>query len=151
MTSRSPKKHDDRNTFNASATAASINIPQAIVISSEPINAFKSDSILSPSSGIPLEIARTPMNNSFCCSPEELIRMKSYPFPEINTSRTREFLKRCEWPSGLQEALIKSVQKIPIRFFVVDDSGSMLMNDGKRRLSDNRGTSKIITCTRWCS
>ena len=52
------------------------------------------------------------------------------------------------WPAGLQEALIKSVLKIPIRYFVIDDSGSMLSNDGTRRVGEGP-TSKIIRCTRW--
>ena len=40
------------------------------------------------------------------------------------------------------------MQKVPIRFFVIDDSGSMLSNDGKRRIGEG-SSSKIINCTRW--
>ena len=38
--------------------------------------------------------------------------------------------------------------KIPIRFFLVDDSGSMLSNDGKKRIFKG-DKSKVISCTRW--
>ena len=39
----------------------------------------------------------------------------------------------CITEIGLQDALIKSCKKYPIRFVVVDDSGSMMTNDGNCR------------------
>lgn len=52
------------------------------------------------------------------------------------------------WPQGLVSTFIKGCKKIPIRFFVVDDSGSMSTNDGKRIVHSGQ-ISKIISCTRW--
>ena len=43
-----------------------------------------------------------------------------------NEAGAREFLSRHLWPSGLRDALIKSCKKLPLRFFIVDDSGSMI-------------------------
>jgi hypothetical protein len=34
------------------------------------------------------------------------------------------FLTKYHWPRGLQQAVIKSLKKIPVRFYVVDDSGN---------------------------
>jgi hypothetical protein len=42
----------------------------------------------------------------------------------------RQFLTQNMWPIGLQNALIQSIQKFPVRFMIVDDSGSMMANDG---------------------
>lgn len=51
---------------------------------------------------------------------------------KANDAAGREFLTRHQWPSGLRDVLIRSVKKIPLRFFIVDDSGSMILNDGRR-------------------
>ena len=48
----------------------------------------------------------------------------------------RAFLAKHHWPVGLQEAMVKSCKKMPVRFFITDDSGSMLTNDGNRLVGD---------------
>lgn len=47
----------------------------------------------------------------------------------LNEAAGHRFLERHKWPLGLRKALIKNCKKIPIRFFIVDDSG--------RHLGDN--------------
>jgi hypothetical protein len=55
----------------------------------------------------------------------------------------RQFLAQNMWPTGLQNALLQSIHKFPVRFMIVDDSGlrcwsdlssrfvgSMMANDG---------------------
>jgi hypothetical protein len=49
-----------------------------------------------------------------------------------NETRGKQFIQRHDFSSGLQFIMHKSCQKIPIRFFIVDDSGSMSHNDGRR-------------------
>ena len=34
-----------------------------------------------------------------------------------------EFMSKHHWPTGLQQSLIRSCSKLPLRFFIVDDSG----------------------------
>jgi hypothetical protein len=51
---------------------------------------------------------------------------------KANESAGRQYLTQHNWPSGLKDALMKSVRKMPMRFFIVDDSGSMILNDGRR-------------------
>lgn len=49
-----------------------------------------------------------------------------------NEGGGREFLSINGFSSGLQDAFIESLTKLPLRFFILDDSGSMATNDGKR-------------------
>ncbi len=50
----------------------------------------------------------------------------------INEVKARAFLHENAWPLGLQDALVKGLKKIPIRYIICDDSGSMSTNDGYR-------------------
>lgn len=40
------------------------------------------------------------------------------------------YLTPLEWPQGLQRTIAASCQTSPLRFFILDDSGSMCCNDG---------------------
>ena len=62
-------------------------------------------------------------------SAEELVGVIS---SEPESEPMKEFLQQFTWPVGLQNAFVSSLRSIPIRFFVIDDSGSMLTNDGKK-------------------
>eukprot|EP01038_Epipyxis_sp_PR26KG_P009959 gene9959-13392_t len=72
---------------------------------------------------------------------------QSFSLP-INEAKGKLLLDSYLWPPGLQLSIFKCCKKIAIRFFIVDDSGSMNINDGKKLVSG--GTDgKIIKCTRW--
>jgi hypothetical protein len=62
--------------------------------------------------------------------------------------RIREFLISQKWPSGLQDTFIANLQKIPIRFFICDNSGSMNTTDG-HDIYEYDGQTKVRTCSRW--
>jgi hypothetical protein len=66
----------------------------------------------------------------------------------INEAGTREYLTVNKWPKGLQDCLMKSMSRIPIRFMIIDDSGSMGASDGNRII---RSGDKVALqpCTRW--
>jgi hypothetical protein len=49
-----------------------------------------------------------------------------------NEGGAREFLMQHHFPLGLQDAFIHTMTNLPLRFFIIDDSGSMSMNDGNR-------------------
>ena len=66
----------------------------------------------------------------------------------LDEPKGKAYFELNSWPQGLQAALIKTCKKIPIRFFIVDDSGSMTINDGRRVLKAGVNT-KVIECTRW--
>jgi hypothetical protein len=65
-----------------------------------------------------------------------------------NVESTKEYLNSKHWPLGYQEFLIKNATRMPYRFFICDDSGSMATNDGKRLLG-SRNNIKEVSCTRW--
>lgn len=60
---------------------------------------------------------------------EEVLRSFKRPPDEQGGLK---FLSKHDWPTGLSGTVFKSCKKIAIRFFIVDDSGSMILNDGKR-------------------
>jgi hypothetical protein len=55
-----------------------------------------------------------------------------------NERMTRQYLSDHHWPNGLVEAFLSSIQKVPIRFFIIDDSGSMSANDGLKLLGEGK-------------
>jgi len=62
----------------------------------------------------------------------------------------RRFLKGEGWPYGLQTIVQKSCERYPIRYFIIDDSGSMNTNDGHRVVGGGDVKKlKMIKCTRW--
>jgi len=61
---------------------------------------------------------------------------------------TTAFLTQHDWPPGLQNTFIESCLKFPVRFMIVDDSGSMMTNDGHLMLQTSSGK-KSVTCSRW--
>ena len=44
----------------------------------------------------------------------------------------RKYLAANGWPTGLQNAFIAGTAKMPVRFMICDDSGSMMSTDGHR-------------------
>jgi len=70
------------------------------------------------------------------------------PIIEANEVATREYLNGKNWPKGLINFVLKSVKKVPYRFVICDDSGSMATNDGKR-IEGAKENTKVVGCTRW--
>ena len=67
--------------------------------------------------------------------PQQAYVTGAHSFPissEINEVPIRDFLNSHAWPNGLQDALVKGITKMPIRFFICDDSGSMATCDGSK-------------------
>lgn len=45
----------------------------------------------------------------------------------INRDRADDYLAKQNWPRGLRNTVIRSCKKIPLRFFLVDDSGELFV------------------------
>ena len=60
----------------------------------------------------------------------------------------RRYLFEHGWPLGLQSALIRSLQKVPIRYVICDDSGSMMATDGNKGVGAGNA-SRLVSCSRW--
>ena len=70
--------------------------------------------------------------------------------PNLQRRMTRmNTLKDMGWPLGLTNILSTSLEGFPVRFVVVDNSGSMQSMDGSRLVRDQRGALKSIASTRW--
>lgn len=70
------------------------------------------------------------------------------PLPEHTEPAIRSYLTGFSWPNGLQDSIIRHGGKSAFRFFIIDDSGSMSTNDGKRLIGSG-AQAKIISCSRW--
>lgn len=68
--------------------------------------------------------------------------------PVINEVGGMQFLSSQEWPTGLASMFFRNVQKIAMRYFIIDDSGSMATNDG-HRIAGTKGHKSFVSCTRW--
>lgn len=66
--------------------------------------------------------------------------------PDAATARA--YMCKHDWPAGVQTNLLRSCEKYPIRYFIIDDSGSMNTNDGHRIIGE-APNQKMIKCTRW--
>jgi hypothetical protein len=75
-------------------------------------------------------------------------KLSFYENSQINEGLAREFLYAHGWPEGLQNFLIRNLSKMPYRFFICDDSGSMSSNDGMRMVRLGSKIS-VVKCTRW--
>lgn len=69
-------------------------------------------------------------------------RSTASPPPSCNETGAREYLGGHKWPLGLQNTSIQNLAKIPIRFFICDDSGSMILSDGHKLMSTATGVQK---------
>jgi len=58
-------------------------------------------------------------------------------------------LKERGWPEGLTRACATSIEAFPVRFVVVDNSGSMNSMDGTRLVSMPNGEIRSIQASRW--
>jgi len=65
-----------------------------------------------------------------------------------NEERARQFLTNKGWPEGLQNELIRTTHRVKQRYFIIDDSGSMSINDGNR-IEITRHGAKVLKCSRW--
>lgn len=45
----------------------------------------------------------------------------------VNIDRADDYLAKQNWPRGLRNTIIRSCKKLPLRFFLVDDSGLFLI------------------------
>lgn len=66
----------------------------------------------------------------------------------IQQDKTFDYLTEQKWPKSLQNVLVKGSERFPLRYFIIDDSGSMARNDGHRRVGEG-AASKLVQCSRW--
>ena len=52
------------------------------------------------------------------------------------------------WPIGLQNIFLRNLDKIALRYFIIDDSGSMCASDGHKYIGTGLNK-KRVGCSRW--
>jgi hypothetical protein len=52
------------------------------------------------------------------------------PINEATLQEVNRYLDPLGWPRGMQVTLLRQCQLSPLRFFIIDDSGSMATTDG---------------------
>lgn len=60
----------------------------------------------------------------------------------------REYLSKNHWPVGLQDTLLRGLNKYKIRYIIADDSGSMMASDGAHLVGEGNDQ-QMIACSRW--
>ena len=58
--------------------------------------------------------------------------MSNYEIDGAQVNGIKEYLTPLGWPGGMQKMIASSIQSCPLRFFLIDDSGSMCAGDGKQ-------------------
>jgi hypothetical protein len=64
----------------------------------------------------------------------------------IDEAGTRSYLFSHGWSLGMQNTLINGLKKVPIRFFICDDSGSMMTEDGHRLVKNDTNVRYVGGC-----
>ena len=60
----------------------------------------------------------------------------------------REYLRKNHWPEGLQDTLLRGLNKYTRRYIIADDSGSMMASDGAHLLGEGN-KQQMVACSRW--
>jgi hypothetical protein len=71
---------------------------------------------------------------------------QQFPKAVRNEIGLKYFLAEKGYTEGLTDFFIDDLEKSPLRYFIVDDSGSMTINDGQIFDAEKK---KIIKCSRW--
>lgn len=68
-----------------------------------------------------------------------------------NEKGISDFLNSQGYPPGLIQQCLNTMQKFPVRYFICDDSGSMMTADGNKMTPDHSrpGHASHHKCTRW--
>lgn len=80
------------------------------------------------------------------------VEPSSPPPPRPSLVRRNTIMQKClafGMPPGLTKAMAMSIESFPVRFVVVDNSGSMQSMDGQRLAKLSNGTFKKIQASRW--
>ena len=89
----------------------------------------------SSNAGIQRKNSTPQLNREFSLLPQNLPDVKAWPSGlrkkviesfrlAPDERKARELLTKHRWPEGLMQTVFRSCRKLPLRFFIVDDSGN---------------------------
>ena len=61
----------------------------------------------------------------------------------------RQLMRKHNWPAGFADTILQSKEHVACRFLIVDNSRSMLKNDGHRLIEKADGKVVFEECSRW--
>jgi hypothetical protein len=67
----------------------------------------------------------------------------------VDSELAEYLLQNQGYPLGLAKELEHSKLTYPLRFWIVDNSGSMMTRDGRELTGSNRQCLAVVKCTRW--
>jgi hypothetical protein len=71
------------------------------------------------------------------------------PQHAYDARKIKSHLSSQDWPQGLIEEYISDLKTSPVRYFIIDDSGSMLIQDSVRIITHQDGSFEQIVTSRW--
>jgi hypothetical protein len=71
------------------------------------------------------------------------------PVPQYDAQGTADFLRAHKWNAGLTDTFLRNLQRMPIRYIIADDSGSMVASDGHILMKDSLGNERLVGSSRW--
>ncbi|KAL1508600.1 hypothetical protein AB1Y20_004697 [Prymnesium parvum] len=77
------------------------------------------------------------------------VPVDAYNPPAVGRQVTEGFFERLEMPGGLAREFKGSLQHIPRRIWIIDNSGSMQTTDGHRIVFGPAGREGMVTTSRW--
>jgi len=91
-------------------------------------------------------VPSAPADDNEYCNPHDknVFQYARIEWPKINEAGARYFLSKHKWPPGLQDVFLTRLRKLPIRFMICDDSGSMSAGDGHKLVGNT-----LVNCSRW--
>jgi len=156
-------KSNDKNNDNETLSPTIINSPSSPKNSQKITNPKITSENSSTNNKIPFKVKKSVANNSstpkysvknVASSNNKIIEDTSCPYPHsifhlTNEEKAREYLRSNGVPSGIEEKFVRTLKEVPLRYFILDDSGSMSTNDGRVIVNDGFGRKRIISCSRW--
>lgn len=77
-------------------------------------------------------------------------KLQKLPFPERPEEIDVDRLVDNGFTKGLAASMVENSEAYPVRYFIIDNSGSMNKADGKKLVENMDGKSyKVVQCTRW--
>lgn len=80
--------------------------------------------------------------------PDHPVVQQTLSLGPVGVQGATDYLTRHGWPNGMQQAILKEMSRIPYRFFICDDSSSMVTNDGHKIVGEG-ARRQSVPASRW--
>jgi hypothetical protein len=67
----------------------------------------------------------------------------------LSTARVADLSLKRQFPRGLAQQIVAAGEMLPVRFWILDNSNGMMVNDGQRFSVDSNGATGVVRASRW--